>query len=278
MRFQRAEKIITDSTGSFHRVTIESTGDTFGAVIDVPSRNLKVTVFRDLSGVDMATPGRQPVSFEHVAAERDIEWLRPLVKELQERLPTPPTRAAMVAAAKAAHEANRAYCEGIGDTSQAPWEAAPEWQRESCLAGVAGIVYFGNDPRDSHGAWLLKKHLGGWVYGEVKDPVAKTHPCMVDFDDLPEAQRFKEYLFVAVIRAVFRARGFDVYERQLTVAAGPGPAMSAVIEALDKPAEEFTEAVFEKAMAAVEANPGEFFQPETGLVSAAVIVGQVEPE
>jgi len=38
--------------------------------------------------------------------------------------------------ARVAHEANRAYCESIGDTSQVRWEDAPQWQRDSALKGV----------------------------------------------------------------------------------------------------------------------------------------------
>jgi hypothetical protein len=38
--------------------------------------------------------------------------------------------------AKIAHEINLAYCAALGDTSQPPWEEAPEWQKASALAGV----------------------------------------------------------------------------------------------------------------------------------------------
>ena len=33
--------------------------------------------------------------------------------------------------AKACHEANKVYCESIGDDTQPSWENAPEWQKES---------------------------------------------------------------------------------------------------------------------------------------------------
>lgn len=44
------------------------------------------------------------------------------------------------ACAEAAHEANRVYCEAIGDQSQMPWRAAPGWQRESAKAGVEKVA------------------------------------------------------------------------------------------------------------------------------------------
>lgn len=108
------------------------------------------------------------------------------------------------AAARAAHEANRAWCLAHGDTSQLCWDEAPEWQRSSCLKGVEGVLG-GNGPRESHEGWLAEKVAAGWVYGPVKDPEAKTHPCMVAYEDLPPEQRAKDSIFVGVVRAVLAA-------------------------------------------------------------------------
>lgn len=105
--------------------------------------------------------------------------------------------------AKVAHEVNRAYCAAIGDNSQPVWEEAPEWQRESALAGVQAIL---NDPSitpaQSHIGWSDQKFADGWTYGEVKDVEAKTHPCLVTYDELPLEQRIKDYLFGAVVRSL----------------------------------------------------------------------------
>jgi hypothetical protein len=38
--------------------------------------------------------------------------------------------------ARVGHEVNRAYCAALGDLSQAPWSSAPDWQRQSAIAGV----------------------------------------------------------------------------------------------------------------------------------------------
>ena len=106
------------------------------------------------------------------------------------------------AAARAAYEANRAYCLALGDTSHSTWEDAPEWQKSSCMAGVRGVLAHGYTPREYHGAWLADKKAGGWVYGPVKDPVKKEHPCMVPYDELPEDQRRKDDIFVTVVRVM----------------------------------------------------------------------------
>jgi hypothetical protein len=34
----------------------------------------------------------------------------------------------------------------------------------------------------------------------VKDPEAKTHPCLVPYDDLPEYQQLKDRVFLAIRR------------------------------------------------------------------------------
>ena len=108
------------------------------------------------------------------------------------------------ACCRAAHEVNRAYCVGIGDTSQLPWDNAPEWQRTSCLNGVK-LVLDGAGPREAHDSWLAEKEATGWKHGPVKDETRKEHPCMVPYDRLPDAQRRKDSLFVNVVRMVATA-------------------------------------------------------------------------
>lgn len=103
--------------------------------------------------------------------------------------------------AAAAHEANRAYCIGLGDLSQPTWADAPEWQRNSAQLGVAGALA-GNTPEQSHESWMKQKVTDGWVYGVTKDPERKEHPCMVAYNDLPEAQRKKDEIFLSVVRGI----------------------------------------------------------------------------
>ena len=102
--------------------------------------------------------------------------------------------------AKAAHSVNRAYCQALGDDSHLEWEEAPDWQRESAIAGV--LLHLENPnltPEESHLNWCRHKRLDGWVFGDIKDAVKKTHPCLVDYADLALEQRIKDYLFKAVV-------------------------------------------------------------------------------
>lgn len=109
--------------------------------------------------------------------------------------------------AMAAHEMNRVYCRALGDLSQEPWDTAPEWQRTSALKGVDG-VFAGNGPEKSHEGWLEEKRATGWVFGPVKDPEKKEHPCMVPYAELPPEQRQKDYVFVATVRMMTAALGY----------------------------------------------------------------------
>lgn len=104
-------------------------------------------------------------------------------------------------AAKTCHEVNRIYCASLGDFSQPSWEDAPEWQRQSARNGVLFHLTNPNaGPAASHENWLKEKTEQGWVYGPVKDPEAKTHPCCVSYDQLPMEQQVKDKLFIAVVK------------------------------------------------------------------------------
>jgi len=101
------------------------------------------------------------------------------------------------------HEANREWCIANDDHSQPTWEDAPDWQIGSAIHGVMhALKYPDAKPEDSHQNWMAGKIADGWVYGEVKDPEAKTHPCMVPYAELPEFQRKKDALFLAIVRAL----------------------------------------------------------------------------
>jgi len=109
----------------------------------------------------------------------------------------------ILAAAQAAHEANRTYCQSLGDNSQVPWAEAPEWQKTSAINGVKYAIANGFPSGEAmHENWMAEKINSGWVYGETKDPEKKTHPCLVPYSELPDAQRFKDDLFRNNIRKV----------------------------------------------------------------------------
>ncbi len=110
--------------------------------------------------------------------------------------------------ARVCHETNKTFCETIDDYSQESWEDAEEWQRQSAIRGVEfALANPTVGAYAQHEAWMQDKIREGWKLGEVKDPVAKTHPCMVAYQDLPANQRIKDHLFRAVVKAFVEAGG-----------------------------------------------------------------------
>lgn len=102
----------------------------------------------------------------------------------------------IVAAATTAHEINKAWCEFNGDMSQPSWDDAPEWQRQSAIAGIQFHIDMPDaGDNGSHEAWMTHKLIDGWQYGPVKDAEKKEHPCLVPFEMLPPEQQFKDKLF-----------------------------------------------------------------------------------
>lgn len=105
--------------------------------------------------------------------------------------------------ARVAHEANRAYCQSLDDHSHAEWLETSSSLQESAMNGVKAILENpGLTPKQSHERWLKLKTEQGWVHGELKDGVLKTHPCCVPYDQLPQDQQVKDQLFGAVVRAL----------------------------------------------------------------------------
>jgi hypothetical protein len=105
-----------------------------------------------------------------------------------------------------AHEVNRAWCGYNGDMSQTDWDDAPQWQKNSAVNGVA--FHRANPTAQasaSHDSWMAEKVANGWVYGEEKNPnvTPPTHPCIVQFGELPIEQQFKDVLFRTICHAAF---------------------------------------------------------------------------
>lgn len=122
------------------------------------------------------------------------------------------TEQQIINVAKICHEANKAYCESLGDNSQVHWDEAPENIKQSAINGVENYMSGKiTSSIASHENWLEFKHKDGWVYGEVKNVEKKIHPCMVDYYSLPLEQQKKDELFFAICR-VFGPDPFEDIE------------------------------------------------------------------
>ena len=106
-------------------------------------------------------------------------------------------------ACRVVHAAMSAYAEALGEPALPAWDEAPEWMRQSTLEGVR---YRRDNPQATgeaqHIQWMDEKTNAGWTYGPTKDSIAKTHPMIVPYHDLPDGEKRKDHLFGAVVRAL----------------------------------------------------------------------------
>lgn len=107
--------------------------------------------------------------------------------------------------AEIAHETNRGFCLAFGDTSQMPWDKAPDNIKQSAIDGV---VYLRDNPNakpsDSHDNWLKFKREDGWRYGPVKDLEKREHPCFVPYNELPTEQKAKDYVYSYLVKSLLK--------------------------------------------------------------------------
>jgi hypothetical protein len=111
-----------------------------------------------------------------------------------------------------AKDASRAFVDGIG----------PKLAKSGCTIVAAPLI----DPdgplvsfspgevevlaMDEHKRWCAHKLADGWRHGPRKDTRAKTHPWLIPWDDLPEAEREKDREFVRSIPERLAQAEFEV--------------------------------------------------------------------
>lgn len=65
-----------------------------------------------------------------------------------------------------------------------------------------------SDPEELHDDWVRAYLVMGWKYGPERDPVRKTHPDMVPFDQLEPREQDKDAVFVALCEIARQWIGF----------------------------------------------------------------------
>jgi len=100
-----------------------------------------------------------------------------------------------------AHEINRAYCESLGDYSQPVWSDLPNPEKyQHALEVEHYLLSEPMTPEAAHASWMQSRLAEGWSYGIEKDPVLKTHPSLVLFQELSPEEMTKDYLYDTAVR------------------------------------------------------------------------------
>jgi len=56
---------------------------------------------------------------------------------------------------------------------------------------------------NAHDVWAQKRISDGWTYGAQRNDSAKTHPCLIPYDDLPESEKaYDREMVLQVIKAL----------------------------------------------------------------------------
>lgn len=108
-------------------------------------------------------------------------------------------------------ETNRQQADDIGAKLQAvQCSAAPlmDWDEPLFRFPPEEIELLA---RMEHDRWMAAKLRDGWRYGLKKDGHAKTHPCLLPFDQLPREEQDKDRNAVQQIPALLAKVGFRVH-------------------------------------------------------------------
>lgn len=107
-------------------------------------------------------------------------------------------------------EANRQQADDIGVKLRAVHcSAAPQldWDEPLFEFTPEEVERLG---RMEHDRWMAAKRRDGWRHGPTKDSDAKTHPCLVPYDQLPPDEQEKDRAAVRQIPATLAKVGFRV--------------------------------------------------------------------
>jgi len=103
--------------------------------------------------------------------------------------------------AKFVYDAARLAAEAAGaPIIPEPWDEREEPFRKQFLEVIERQVgeHRSKSAEELHGSWMQAYYAMGWVYGEVRDVAAKTHPDLVPYADLGSLERDKDAVFVAL--------------------------------------------------------------------------------
>ena len=68
---------------------------------------------------------------------------------------------------------------------------------------------------NTHEVWAAKRIAEGWKIGSQRDDSAKTHPCLVPYDELPESEKDYDRDVVEQVLKAAIALGFPFSSSRL---------------------------------------------------------------
>ena len=69
--------------------------------------------------------------------------------------------------------------------------------------------------RNVHDNWAMARINEGWTWGAVRDDSLKHHPCLVDYDELPEIEKdYDRRTALATLKAIIKL-GWKIDKNEL---------------------------------------------------------------
>ena len=66
--------------------------------------------------------------------------------------------------------------------------------------------------RNVHDVWAQGRIAEGWTYGKQRDDKQKTHPCLVSYDEVPDAEReYDRQTAVQTLKLILKL-GFKIHK------------------------------------------------------------------
>lgn len=102
--------------------------------------------------------------------------------------------------AKIAHEVNRSVKMFYGEEETPNWTDADKGMRNRAMIGVEKVIANRSiTAAEIHAEWVKTMLQDGWTFGPVLDTISKRHPNLIRYEDLPDTQKLKDHLYLAVI-------------------------------------------------------------------------------
>ena|SRR5215831_2237653 len=64
--------------------------------------------------------------------------------------------------------------------------------------------------KNAHDNWAKARFAEGWCYGTFRDDTAKTHPCLIPYERLPESEKHYDRLAAMETLRVIIKIGFRI--------------------------------------------------------------------
>jgi hypothetical protein len=94
----------------------------------------------------------------------------------------------------------------IGDNAPRAWEHASKEKRAGYILAVQGVIDHPDiSPEKQHMEWCDSMYAKGWTYGHELSEGNRVHPNLLKYQDLPQEQRIKDWVFLSVVKGLLSA-------------------------------------------------------------------------